>query len=101
MVNINSQNIDIALRSISDRCNLIKNKLAFCGGLLNLVDDECLLQSHPASLMIGAFDRALFTIDAILENSSDKLGDYSALLKYNFAKGRIYSPLSNTTSCAI
>lgn len=90
MANINSQNIDIALRIISDRCSLIKNKLAFCESLLDLVDNEGLTQSRSASLMISAFNRALFVIDTILENSGDKLGDYSALLKYNFAKGRIY-----------
>lgn len=91
MANINSQNIDIALRIISDRCNLIKNKLAFCESLLDLIDDEGLSQSRSATLMISAFDRVLFTMDTILENSNDKLGDYSTLLKYNFAKGRIYT----------
>jgi len=91
MVDINSQNIDIALRIISDRCNLIKNKLAFCEGLLDLVNNEGLTQSRSVPLMISTFDRVLFTIDIILENSSDKLSDYSALLKYNFTKGRIHT----------
>jgi len=91
MVDINSQNIDIALRIISDRCNLIKNKLAFCESLLDLVNNEGLTQSRSVPLMISAFDRVLFTIDIILENSSDKLSDYSALLKYNFVKGRIHT----------
>lgn len=91
IVNIGSQNIDIALRIISDRCDLIKNKLAFCESLLDLVDNGGLAHSRSTPLMISAFDRVLFTIDTILENSSDKLSDYSALLKYNFAKGRIYT----------
>ena len=90
MANINSQNIDIALRIISDRCNLIKNKPAFCESLLDLVNNEKLMRSRSASLMISTFDLVLFTIDAILEKSSGRLGDYSTLLKYNFAKDRIY-----------
>lgn len=91
MTNINSQNIDIALRIISDRCNLIKNKLAFCEGLLDLANNEGMTRSRSASLMISTFDLVLFAIDAILEKSSDRLSDYSALLKYNFAKGRIHT----------
>ncbi len=91
MVNINLQNIDIALRIISDRCSLIKNKLAFCESLLDLTHNERLMQSRSVSLMISAFDKVLFTIDTILEKSSDKLGDYSALLKYNFTEGRMHT----------
>lgn len=91
MTNINSQNIDIALQIISDRCDLIKNKLAFCESLLDLVDNGGLTRSRSTPLMISAFDRVLFTVDTILENSSDKLGDYSALLEYNSAEGRIHT----------
>lgn len=86
---INMQNIDVALRVISDRCDLIKNKLAFCESLLDLIDDKKLLQCRSVALTISVFDRALFTMDTILKGSGDKLADYSALLKYSFTKNRI------------
>lgn len=86
---INMQNIDAVLRTISDRCDLIENKVAFCKSLLDLAENEGLLQRHSAPLALGTFNSLLFTIDAILANASDKLTDYSTLLNYNFEKDRI------------
>lgn len=86
---VNAQNINVALRSILDRCDLIKNKIDFCKSLLDLAEEENLLQHRSMPLMMGAFNLLLFTIDAILEKSSNKLAAYSALLEYNFKKHRI------------
>jgi len=84
---INQQNCDIALITIRDRSDLIKNKVAFCEGLLDLA--ETLQKHEQIRLMLSAFESVLFTIDEILKDSTNKLSDYKSLLEYSFKKDRI------------
>lgn len=84
---VNQNNFDIALRTMTDKIDIVEDRLELCKALLDLVE------SFPAKyyqygFRLSSFDILIIRIDEILKASSKKLTDYISLLDYNYENNR-------------
>ena len=86
---INMSNYRSAFRKFKDYQREIADKINFSKALLDLAD-VC-GYSRRRDLSMSLFDSALFFIDDLLREESNKLEIYQHLLRYNYELGRVES----------